>query len=379
MADKTILGVLMRGGTSKGVFLPRSLLPPAGLLRDQFVLDILGSPDPMQLDGLGGTHSSTSKLVAVGPGRRPEVDVDYLFVQVGVEAATLDYKGNCGNLTSAVGAYAIDEGLVEAVEPVTVVRMYNENTGKLVSGHIPVEGDRAATRGDFSIAGVPGTGARIRTEFHDPAGAVFGTLFPTGRALDRLRVPDVGPVEVSIVDVTTPVVFVHAGAIGLEGTELPNELNRDPDVVARLEKIRSAAAVELGVVERAGDAARLSPAVPSLAIVSPPGPAPLVDGGTLQPGEVDIVSRITSSGRVHHAHTLTGLMCTAAAGLLEGTIPHDVVANTHTGRLRIGHPKGMTAVEVDVDPAEPRVRSVVVERTARRLMAGEIYLRSSLD
>ncbi len=350
-------------------------MPPAGDERDRFVLEILGTPDPMQIDGLGGTHSSTSKLVTVGPSTRSDADVDYLFVQGGIDKPTVDYRGNCGNLTSAVGAFAIDEGLVEASEPVTVVRMFNENTGKMILGHIPVDNATASTEGDCEIAGVPGTGARILNEYLDPAGAVHGALLPTGNARDVLEVPGLGDVEVSIVDATTPVVYARAAALGLTGLELPAQITQDPELVERFELVRGAALVKLGVVARIEDAATKSAATPTMAIVIPPCDAPLSTGGTLDPDSADLVARIASVGRIHHAFTMTGVMCTAAAAHIPGTIPFEVARRQASGWVRIGHPKGVASAQVKVDPQGPTVESITVERTARRLMAGDLYLR----
>jgi hypothetical protein len=197
---------MMRGGTSKGVFVREGDLPPAGRGRDGLLLRLMGSPDPMQLDGLGGSHSSTSKVVAVSPSDRQDTDVEYLFAQVGVDQAHVDYRGNCGNLTTAVGPYAIDEGLVRASGPGTRVRMLNRNTGSRIIAHVPVAGGRAATSGNCVVAGVPGSGAPVITEYLDPGGAVLGALLPTGSPLDVVRAPRSGPVEVSLVDVAGPVV-----------------------------------------------------------------------------------------------------------------------------------------------------------------------------
>jgi hypothetical protein len=189
--------VVMRGGTSKGVFVRDADLPAAGPGRDTLLLRLMGSPDPMQLDGLGGSHSSTSKVVAVSRSDRPDTDVEYLFAQVGIDQALVDYRGNCGNLTTAVGPYAIDEGLVRVSGPVTPVRLLNRNTGTRIIAHVPIADGRAATSGDCAVAGVPGRGAPVITEYLDPAGAVLGALLPTGRARDIVTVPGLAPVAVS--------------------------------------------------------------------------------------------------------------------------------------------------------------------------------------
>lgn len=374
MGEVSIRAVLMRGGTSKGVFVSRTLVPEDRAARDALMLGLMGSPDPMQIDGLGGTHSSTSKVMAVGPSSRADCDVDYLFVQCSISEPVADYSANCGNLTAAVGAYAVNEGLVPATEPVTVVRMFNENTGKRVLAHVPVEDGMAATQGDCAIAGVPGTGAAIVTEYLDPAGSRFGALLPTGRTRERLDVAGLGAVEVSIVDATIPIVFIAPEAVGLAGDELPEVLNKDAGLLARLEAVRAAAAVQLGAAASLEAAARESVATPKIGWVSAPRDAPVVGGGTLRAGEIDVLARMVSVGRVHHALPLTGLMCVAVASLLPGTLAYRGAGGS--GRVRVGHPKGMAAARVDMDAAGA-VRSVSVERTARRLMVGEVFLRDA--
>jgi 2-methylaconitate cis-trans-isomerase PrpF len=361
---RTLPVVLMRGGTSKGVFVVEDVLPPAGPERDELLLHLMGSPDPMQLDGLGGTHSSTSKVMIVRPSERDDCDVDYLFAQVGVEDARVDYGGNCGNLTTAVGGYAIDEGLVDATEPVTVVRLFNLNTNVRVLAHVPVADGRARTDGDCVVAGVPGTGARVETEYLDPAGAVLGALFPTGQPCDVVT-PDGGePVEVSILDVAGPVAFVRASDLGLPATLDPAAANRDRALLDRLEAVRAACAVLVGVVSDPSEARAVSPAVPRLAIVSPP-----------EGEDADVLARVVSMQRVHHACPMTVLLCTSAAALVPGTIPHAVATPIAGGRVRVAHPKGVADATVRFRDGSPcALRSVSVTRTARRLLAGDAFL-----
>ena len=259
--------VLMRGGTSKGVFLHARHVPPAGPRRDALVLDLMGSPDPMQIDGLGGTYSSTSKVMIVEPG--PDSTVLYWFGQVGVDTATVDWSGNCGNLTTAVAAFAVDEGLVPAVAPVTFVRLLNGNTGVRIVAEVPVENGRVQTRGTQRVAGVPRPGAPIATHYQYPGGSVTGRLLPTGRVTDALDLPD-GPLTVSIVDVASAFVFVQAADLGVvPGTRTVAELNGDRPLLERIEQVRGEAARLIGTVERAEEAARLSPVVPRITLVAP--------------------------------------------------------------------------------------------------------------
>jgi 2-methylaconitate cis-trans-isomerase PrpF len=361
--------VLMRGGTSKGVFVSDADLPAAGPGRDRLLLRLMGSPDPMQLDGLGGSHSSTSKVVTLRPSERPDADVEYLFAQVGTDQAEVDYRGNCGNLTTAVGPYAIDEGLVQASAPVTAVRLLNRNTGSRIIARVPVTGGRAATSGDCVVAGVPGTGAPVVTEYLEPAGAVLGALFPTGSPLDLVHTPGSGPVRVSLVDVAGPVVFARAADLGLDPLLAPAAANADPDLLRRLEELRGACAVLAGLAADPATARAASPALPRLALVG--------DGHPGRPGDCDFTLRVLSMQRVHHACPMTVLLCAAAAALLPGTVPH-AAARLRGERSEVGatvvvaHPKGTAAATVRT--AGGTVHSVSVTRTARRLLAGEAYL-----
>ncbi|QBI20512.1 hypothetical protein ER308_13690 [Egibacter rhizosphaerae] len=374
MPQASIPAVFMRGGTSKGVFVRAPDLPPAGPERDALVLELLGSPDPMQIDGLGGGISSTSKLMAVAPSTEPGCDVDYLFAQASIEHAAVDYRGNCGNLTSAVGAYAIDEGLVHAQEPVTPVVLHNTNTGVRVRARVPVRDGRAAVQGEHRIAGVPRPGACITNEYLEPAGSVFGTLLPTGAALDRLDT-DAGPVDASIVDVGNPVVFVRAADVGLRGDELPADVNARPELVARLERVRGSAAVRLGLAEHPDEAARTSAQLPLLALVAPPASYRTVSDEPIARDDIDVLVRALSVQKLHHAYPMTALLCTAAAAHVPDTIVHEVCRPAEARTVRVGHPKGVADAHPDVDPAGPHVTSVAVTRTARRLMAGEVYYR----
>jgi len=368
--DHEIPVVLMRGGTSKGVFVHEADLPPAGEDRDSFILALMGTPDPMQIDGLGGTHSSTSKLVAVSPSDLDDCDVDYLFVQVGIERPIVDYAGNCGNLTSAVGAFAIDEGLVRATEPVTTVRLHNVNTGKRILAHTPVVAGRAATSAPTRLAGVPGTGTELRTEYMDPSGAVTGHLLPTGRPRTLLHPRTGTPIEVSIVDVTAPVVIAHLADVGLDPALDIDAANAQPALLQRLESLRAEAAVVLGLAPDAAAAAAVSPAVPRVVLVGGP------PGG--EPGH-ELVVRATSLQRVHHACPLTSALCTAAAAAIPGSVPASVSSLPSGGTIRLVHPKGVIEVEVKTgsNMEGTFISSVSVARTARRLLRGTAYVRRS--
>lgn len=364
--------VLMRGGTSKGVFLHARDVPPPGPACDALLLELLGSPDPMQIDGLGGTYSSTSKAVIVAPGDGADVDVRYWFAQVGVERPIVDWSGNCGNLTTAVAPFAIDEGLVPAVEPETVVRLRNENTGVRIVARVPVCDGRARVDGTLLIPGVPNPGAPVSTEYLQPAGGVLGALLPTGAACERVRTP-AGGLDVSLLDVTHPYAFVRAADLGLDLTAAsPPALNADAAVRARLEQVRASCAVHLGLAADVDAATASSPAVPRLILLQEPA----ADDGA------ELLALGVSMGAVHHALPMTGALCLAAAAAVPGTLPQRLRGGcgVEPGTVRVRHPKGVVLLTADVDAAAcpPHVRAVGVVRTARRLLAGTAYLRTPL-
>ena len=380
MTQRRIRAVFVRGGTSRALLFHRGDLPGDRATWDAVFLAALGSPDPSgrQLDGLGGGISSLSKVAVVGPPSRPDADVDYTFGQVEVTRPSVDYRGNCGNISSAIGPFAIDEALVTPREPMTVVRIHNTNTRKLIHARVPVEGETAAVRGDFALDGVPGTGARIALDFLDPGGAVTGQLLPTGRPLDTLSVPGLGPVTASLVDATNPMVFVRAKDLGLDGTERPEDLDARGGLPERLEAIRGAAAVRMGLARTPEDAARTSSAVPKIAIVAPSTGYRTLSGAAVEPHAVDLVARIVSMGKVHRAFALTGAMCLAVAARIPGTIPHEAVALAGAGGdVRIGHPSGILPVAAAVArgaDGAPVAQTVTVYRTARRLMEGFVLV-----
>ncbi|MPY96201.1 MAG: hypothetical protein GEV08_24995, partial [Acidimicrobiia bacterium] len=337
MRARSLPVVLMRGGTSKGVFVHLRDLPPPGPQRDAVVLDLMGSPDPMQIDGLGGTYSSTSKLVAVEPGNDGD-DVRYWFAQVGVDTPVVDWSGNCGNLTTAVPAFALDEGLVAPAEPVTRLRMRNGNTGVAVEAEVAVHEGRASVEGEHVVAGVPRPGAPVVTRYLEPGGGVLGAELPSGRGRDLVATP-FGTVEASLVDVTHPYAIVAASALGLvlEGAE-PARLNQDAELVARLEQVRGSCAVLLDRAASWEEAASSSPVVPRLVLV--------------EAGEGELGALAVSMGAVHRALPMTGALCLAGAVVLEGTVAAELGRDAlAAGTVRIRHPRG--TVEVLVERAAP--------------------------
>jgi 2-methylaconitate cis-trans-isomerase PrpF len=383
--QKRIRCAVMRGGTSRALFVMRGDLPTQPDLRDRVILRMYGSPDVRQIDGMGGADPLTSKLAIIGPPTREDADVDYTFAQVSIEDPLVDYKGNCGNISSAVGPFAIDEGLVQAVEPKTTVRIHQTNTESILVAQVPVVNGKAAVEGDYHIDGVPGTGARIDLDFSDTAGAVTGRILPTRNPIDCLDVEAVGPVDVSVVDAGNPCVFVRAADLGLEGTETPDEIDANRDLNERIERIRGTVAAEIGLVQDWRDAARESPYIPFFALVSPP--ADYVDfttGRLVQAEQVDFVARLLFMLRMHKAYPVTGTVCTGAAARIPGTIVYQVARpESHRRSLaRIGHPAGVIDVDAVVRPDDDGVHLVraSVGRTARRIMEGYAFVPwSTLD
>ena len=378
--QRRIRAVFVRGGTSRALVFHHRDLPRDRAAWDTVFLAALGSPDPggRQLDGLGGGISSLSKVAVVGPSTHADADVDYTFGQVEVTRAVVDYRGNCGNISSAIGPFAIDETLARAREPVTVVRIHNTNTRKLIHAHVPVEAGEAAVHGDFVLDGVPGTGARIALDFLDPGGAVTGRLLPTGRAQETLEVPGLGTITASLVDATNPMVFVRAKDLGLDGIERPEDLDARPGLPARLEAIRAAAAVRMGLARTPEEAGRTSAAVPKVAILAPPAAYRTLTGATVETHAVDLVARIVSMGKVHRAFALTGAMCLAVAARIPDTVAHEAAALADAGGdVRIGHPSGILPVAAAVTrgaDGHPVAQTVTVYRTARRLMEGFVLV-----
>lgn len=370
-AQRRIRAVFVRGGTSKGVFFHARDLPADRAGRDRLFLSVMGSPDPYgrQLDGMGGGISSLSKVVVIGPPSRPDADVDYTFGQVAVDAALVDYAATCGNLASAVGPFAYDEGLVRAEGDEAVVRIHATNTGKIIVARFHVAGGAAQVRGELELPGVAGQGAPVRLEFLDPGGAGTGRLLPTGSPADELEIPGAGPVLASMVDAANPCVFVRAADLGLTGTETPAGLDGDAGLRARLEAIRVAAGARMGTAA--------SPGSPKIAVVAQPAAAPLLDGRVSPAEAMDANVRMISMGQAHRALPLTGALCLAVAARIEGTVVHGIVAPDAQARgdLRIGTPSGVVPVAAVVDrQGDWRARHATVYRTTRRLMEGAVLV-----
>ncbi len=365
MTQRRIRAVYMRGGTSRCLVFHEEDLPHSGPARDRILLAALGSPDPYgrQLDGLGGGISSLSKACIIGPASHPDAQVDYTFAQVEISQPVVDYKGNCGNCSSSVGPFAIDEKLVPATEGETEVRIHNTNTKKIIVAHVPVDNGEAAVTGDFELAGVAGRGARIALDFLDPGGAATGRLLPTGHARDVLD-----GVEASLVDATNPMVFVRAKDLGLTGTETPQAIDADRALGQRLEALRVAAGERMGV--------RGSAAVPKIALVAPPATFTALDGSTVAADDADVVARVISMGTCHRAFALTAAMCLGVAARIDGTLVAEGARRGAAGDVRLAHPSGVLPIDAVVSARDgaPWAERVTVYRTARRLMEGFVRL-----
>ncbi|BBK40429.1 putative methylaconitate Delta-isomerase PrpF [Allostella vacuolata] len=320
---------------------------------------------------MGGGISSLSKVVMIGPPTREDTDVDYTFGQVAVDRPVVDWGANCGNLSSAVGPFAIDEGLVPGPDGERLVRIHQTNTRKVIHARFQVRDGKAVTAGDFAIAGVAGTGARIRLDFLDPGGSVTAGLLPTGNPMDRLALPGRPPVTVSLVDATNPVVFVAAADIGLTGTELPDAIEARPEVMALLDRLRRHAGVLAGL---GGTPGAVPLANPKVAVVAPPAPFRTLDKRRIGPGDHDVGVRMLSMERAHRAVTLTGAMCLGVAAGIEGTVVQRLArAPSSDGELRVGNPSGVISVGSTVRfDGRWIADSAVVFRTARRLMQGSV-------
>jgi 2-methylaconitate cis-trans-isomerase PrpF len=369
----TLRAVFMRGGTSKALMFRRSDLPARQEDWAPIFLAAMGTPDPngRQLDGMGGGTSSLSKVCVIGPPSRADADVDYTFAQVGVETATVDYGGNCGNMSSAIGPFAVEEGLVPLpADGAVTVRIHNTNTRKLIVAHFQVVDGRAAVHGPLVIDGVAGSGAPIRLEFRDLAGARTGRLLPTGQPQQSLALPDGRAVRASLVDAANPCVFVAASDLGLRGVETPEELEAMGGVMRDLEALRRQASLAMGLAADTA-AAAASRSVPFIGLVAPSQAWRTRSGSELAAADADIAVRMLSSGNVHRAIPITSALCVAVACRTPGTLPAELCGSAR-GPLRIGHSSGTVLVEAEPDATAGRVLHASVYRTARRLFQGGV-------
>ena len=370
---------IIRGGTSKGVYILEKDLPADKAAWEPLLLRLMGSPDKKQIDGLGGSQSVTSKVAIVKKSDHPGADVDYTFAQVSVDKPLVSYKGNCGNISSGVGPFAIEKGLVKAQDGFTTVRIYNTNTDKIIAADVHTKDGQVVYEGDFAIAGVPGTASPVKLKFVDPAGTLGKGLLPTGNAVDTLEVPDYGKVEVSIVDAANPLVFARAKDLGLTGKELPDDLNADAEKLELLEKVRGLAAVRLGLIEDYTRSPWDTPGIPKMTFVAEADDYVTPDGKEIKKEQIDLLSHMMSMQKTHPSYAMTGAMCTAAAAVIPGSIVNQVLPkDVDTQFIRIGHPAGI--LECGVDFTEngpiPEIEDTFGFRTANLLMEGTAIIRA---
>ena len=375
--------VIQRGGTSKGIFLHEDDLPNDPKLRDRVILSIFGSPDKRQIDGLGGADPLTSKVAIIAPSKQPDCDVDYTFGAVDLTAPLIDYRGNCGNISSGVGPFALDEGLVKATGAETPIRIFNTNTRKTLRAFVPTPDGATRYTGDFAIAGVPGSGAKILLDYAGTAGAATGKILPTGNRIDRVEIPALGTVEMSIVDAGNPVCFIRPDVLGLSGTEGPV----DGAILDRLdiiELIRGTAARMIGLVDDENKARMESPAIPLLAIISKPRDyVSYTDGETIDAHHIDFVARVFYMQEMHKTYSATATVCTGTAAMIKGTIVNEVAGiggATQAKTVRIGHPSGIIPIEIELCDHQqgPELKKAALGRTSRRIMDGFVYVPESL-
>ncbi len=378
MKQLRIPAVYMRGGTSKGVFFLADDLPSDPAARDRILMRVIGSPDRYgkHTDGMGGATSSTSKVVILSKSKRAGCDVDYLFGQVAIDKPLVDWSGNCGNLSAAVGPFAISMGLVDApADGTATVNIWQANIKKKIVSHVPMSDGEVQELGDFQLDGVAFPAAEVQLEFLDPAddeGGEGGPTFPTGNHIDVLDVPGLGKIEATLINAGNPTVFVDAARLGLKGTELQGDINGDKALLARVEQARALAAVAMGVAATLEEATTKRQHTPKLSFVAKPAGYTASDGRTVAAGSIDLLARIFSMGVLHHAMTGTGAVAIAAAAAIPGTIVHRVAPVGPDGRVRFGHPSGALKVgaEVEKDGNRWAVRKVMMSRSARRLMEG---------
>jgi hypothetical protein len=379
-----IPAVYMRGGTSKGVFFRLQDLPAAaqvpGEARDKLLLRVIGSPDPYakHIDGMGGATSSTSKTVIVAPSTRPGHDVDYLFGQVGIDKPFIDWSGNCGNLSAAVGPYAIANGMIDPAripaDGTVTVRIWQANIGKTIVAHVPVTNGQVQETGDFELDGVTFPAAEVQLEFMDPAaeeGDGGGAMFPTGNLVDDLEVPGVGTLKATMINAGIPTVFVNAADIGYTGTELQDAINGDPKALAMFETIRAYGAMRMGLIAHVEEAARRQH-TPKVAFVAPPAGYTASSGKRVEEGDIDLLVRALSMGKLHHAMMGTAAVAIGTAAAIPGTLVSLAAGGRAHEAVRFGHPSGTLRVgaEARQEGGDWVVTKAVMSRSARVLMEG---------
>jgi probable AcnD-accessory protein PrpF len=378
----------MRGGTSKGVFFSLKDLPEAaqipGPVRDALLLRVIGSPDPYdkQIDGMGGATSSTSKTVILSKSIKADHDVDYLFGQVSIDKPFVDWSGNCGNLSAAVGSFAISNGLVDASRiphnGVAVVRVWQANIGKTIIAHVPITNGEVQETGDFELDGVTFPAAEVQVEFMDPAAEEEGgggSMFPTGNLIDELEVPGVGTFKATMINAGIPTIFVNAEDIGYTGTELQGAINSDPQALQMFETIRAYGALRMGLIANLDEAAKRQH-TPKVAFVAKPADYVASSGKAIGAGDVDLLVRALSMGKLHHAMMGTAAVAIGTAAAISGTLVNLAAGGVERNAVRFGHPSGTLRVgaEASLEDGEWVVKKAIMSRSARVLMEGYVRI-----
>ncbi|MFJ2323963.1 2-methylaconitate cis-trans isomerase PrpF [Pseudomonas sp. NPDC087817] len=378
----------MRGGTSKGVFFSLRDLPEAaqipGPARDALLLRVIGSPDPYdkQIDGMGGATSSTSKTVILSKSIKADHDVDYLFGQVSIDKPFVDWSGNCGNLSAAVGSFAISNGLVDASRiphnGVAVVRVWQANIGKTIIAHVPITNGEVQETGDFELDGVTFPAAEVQVEFMDPAAEEEGgggSMFPTGNLIDELEVPGVGTFKATMINAGIPTIFVNAEDIGYTGTELQSAINSDPKALQMFETIRAYGALRMGLIANLDEAAKRQH-TPKVAFVAKPADYVASSGKAIGAADVDLLVRALSMGKLHHAMMGTAAVAIGTAAAISGTLVNLAAGGVERNAVRFGHPSGTLRVgaEASLENGEWVVKKAIMSRSARVLMEGYVRI-----
>jgi len=370
---------IMRGGTSKAIFLMENEIPSDPEKRKEIILKIFGSPDRRQIDGLGGADPLTSKCAVIGPSESDDADIDYTFYNIGIETGSMK-PSICGNISAAVGPFAIDENLVRATEPVTKVKIYGTHIKRVIYAEVPTFQGKAEVYGDCNIAGVPGTGAEIMLDWKNVVGIETGALLPTGNVKDEIYVDGIGKLCVSIVDCGNPVVFIAANSLGLNGTELPEKVDSDNRLLEKLELIRGTAAELVGLAKNRFHSRQENPNHPLLAFVSSPTTYITYSGSEIKATETDLVSRMMFMQIMHKTYAGSGAICTGVASMIEGSIVHENLRKEAISmeKIRIGHPGGVMEVESKIERKgdDFKVTRAAIGRTARRIMDGFVYIRT---
>lgn len=375
---------ILRGGTSKGIYIERDLLPPPGVERDRIIFDIFGTPDVRQIDGLGGADKLTSKLGVMGAATRTDCDIDYLFGQVGTKLATLDWTSNCGNLSAGAALYAVHKGYVSSKDDAVNLAIHQVNTGRRLRARVPMENGEAKLKGDFAIGGVPGSGPRIDLDFGDfGGGAMNKGILPTGNVVDRFDVPGIGQIEATVVDAANLCVFLRARDVGLNPQTGVEELQADTALVQRLETIRATIAREIGFVTENIEHEMQTRLNPMMFVVAPPETYKALNGKMVEEQDYDILSRSCTRWAFSKTYPGTGSIGTAVAAGLSGSIANEsyrgkAVLGQEYG-VRVGHPAGKLEVRAKMEAdgnAVPKLVSAIIGRTARVIMDGRVYLKA---